>query len=205
MSLPNTTCSFQFAISLQLPICNFQFAMNNAMPTATATKPAQTRTSAASRQVIGSTFDAEFPENQLPSIYNAVKVESDQKGIKLEPDRRSAAAPRRRPRPLRGPGQHRRHGPRHGLHRHRLAGQGAGRQGHAGPRVQSASASRSTASGRSRPTTTGPSTAIRRPVTDLSTEDRNLRDRHQGDRSFDALRPRRQGRACSAGPDWARP
>jgi F-type H+/Na+-transporting ATPase subunit beta len=34
-------------------------------------------------QVIGSTFDVEFPESQLPPIYNAVKIESDQKGIKL--------------------------------------------------------------------------------------------------------------------------
>jgi len=28
-------------------------------------------------QVIGSTFDAEFPEDNLPAIYNAVKVEHD--------------------------------------------------------------------------------------------------------------------------------
>ncbi|MGE3778758.1 MAG: F0F1 ATP synthase subunit beta, partial [Pirellulaceae bacterium] len=34
-------------------------------------------------QVIGSTFDAEFAENQLPAIYNAVKVVSDRKGVKL--------------------------------------------------------------------------------------------------------------------------
>ena len=34
-------------------------------------------------QVIGSTFDAEFPEDQLPAIYNAVKIESEQKGVKL--------------------------------------------------------------------------------------------------------------------------
>jgi F-type H+-transporting ATPase subunit beta len=34
-------------------------------------------------QVIGSTFDAEFAEESLPAIYNAVKVESDHKGIKL--------------------------------------------------------------------------------------------------------------------------
>ena len=27
-------------------------------------------------QVIGSTFDAEFPEDQLPSIYNAIKVDT---------------------------------------------------------------------------------------------------------------------------------
>ena len=35
-------------------------------------------------QVIGSTFDAEFPEDQLPVIYNAVKVQSEQKGVKLD-------------------------------------------------------------------------------------------------------------------------
>ncbi|MBI83537.1 MAG: F0F1 ATP synthase subunit beta [Planctomycetaceae bacterium] len=35
-------------------------------------------------QVIGSTFDAKFPEDQLPDIYNAVKVSSDQKGVKID-------------------------------------------------------------------------------------------------------------------------
>jgi F-type H+-transporting ATPase subunit beta len=35
-------------------------------------------------QVIGSTFDAEFAEDQLPQIYNAVKVVSDHKGVKLD-------------------------------------------------------------------------------------------------------------------------
>lgn len=34
-------------------------------------------------QVIGSTFDAEFPEDKLPAIYNAVKVTSEAKGVKL--------------------------------------------------------------------------------------------------------------------------
>src|SRR6185295_17607063 len=35
-------------------------------------------------QVIGSTFDAEFPENHLPEIYNAVKIETDgTKGVKI--------------------------------------------------------------------------------------------------------------------------
>ncbi|MDR1382974.1 MAG: F0F1 ATP synthase subunit beta [Planctomycetaceae bacterium] len=32
-------------------------------------------------QVIGSTFDAEFPENNLPAIYSALKIDSEQKGI----------------------------------------------------------------------------------------------------------------------------
>ena len=31
-------------------------------------------------QVIGSTFDAEFPEDQLPAIYNAVKINTQQDG-----------------------------------------------------------------------------------------------------------------------------
>ncbi len=34
-------------------------------------------------QVIGSTFDAEFPEGHLPAIYNAVKIESETKGVKI--------------------------------------------------------------------------------------------------------------------------
>jgi F-type H+-transporting ATPase subunit beta len=34
-------------------------------------------------QVIGSTFDVEFPENRLPAIYNAVKVQGEYKGVKL--------------------------------------------------------------------------------------------------------------------------
>ncbi len=54
------------------------------MPTATPTKPAQKKNTGRVSQVIGSTFDVEFPENQLPPIYNAVKVESNQKGIKLD-------------------------------------------------------------------------------------------------------------------------
>ena len=34
-------------------------------------------------QVIGSTFDAEFPEHCLPNIYNAVKIVSERSGIKI--------------------------------------------------------------------------------------------------------------------------
>src|SRR5262245_62071651 len=34
-------------------------------------------------QVIGSTFDAEFAEGELPDIYNAVKIDSDTKGISI--------------------------------------------------------------------------------------------------------------------------
>ncbi len=35
-------------------------------------------------QVIGSTFDVEFPEDQLPPIYNAVKVDTEQKGVHVQ-------------------------------------------------------------------------------------------------------------------------
>src|ERR1043166_9135296 len=34
-------------------------------------------------QVIGSTFDVEFEEGHLPEIYNAVKFDSDYKGVKI--------------------------------------------------------------------------------------------------------------------------
>ena len=34
-------------------------------------------------QVIGSTFDAEFPEHQLPEIYNALTVQSDEGEVKI--------------------------------------------------------------------------------------------------------------------------
>jgi len=34
-------------------------------------------------QVIGSTFDAEFEEGKLPEIYNAIKIEAENKGVKL--------------------------------------------------------------------------------------------------------------------------
>ena len=35
-------------------------------------------------QVIGSTFDIEFADNHLPAIYNAVKVDGDNKGVKIQ-------------------------------------------------------------------------------------------------------------------------
>src|SRR5262249_40175844 len=34
-------------------------------------------------QVIGSTFDVQYPEDQMPAIYNAVKVVADNKGVKV--------------------------------------------------------------------------------------------------------------------------
>jgi len=35
-------------------------------------------------QIIGSTFDVEFEEGQLPAIYNAVKITSEHKGVKID-------------------------------------------------------------------------------------------------------------------------
>src|SRR4051812_26851040 len=35
-------------------------------------------------QVIGSTFDAEFPEDQLPSIYNAIKIDHSENGLTMK-------------------------------------------------------------------------------------------------------------------------
>ncbi len=34
-------------------------------------------------QVIGSTFDVEYAEGKMPAIYNAVRIESEQKGVKI--------------------------------------------------------------------------------------------------------------------------
>ena len=35
-------------------------------------------------QVIGSTFDAEFPEEQLPAIYNALKIDASANGTTIK-------------------------------------------------------------------------------------------------------------------------
>jgi F-type H+-transporting ATPase subunit beta len=48
------------------------------MATATATKNIGRIT-----QIIGSTFDVEYEEGSLPAIYNAVKIVSDHKGVKI--------------------------------------------------------------------------------------------------------------------------
>lgn len=53
------------------------------MSTVAPKKPAAKLNIGKITQVIGSTFDAEFPEASMPSIYNAVKVESNVKGVKL--------------------------------------------------------------------------------------------------------------------------
>ena len=47
------------------------------MPT-TPVSPTQTHAGRVT-QVIGSTFDAEFPEDHLPPIYNAVQIEAERR------------------------------------------------------------------------------------------------------------------------------
>ena len=56
------------------------------MPTTESTVSPSARTHNVGHvtQIIGSTFDVEFPGDRLPSIYNAVKIVSDRKGIKLD-------------------------------------------------------------------------------------------------------------------------
>jgi F-type H+/Na+-transporting ATPase subunit beta len=49
---------------------------------ATATKAAG-RTIGHVTQVIGSTFDVEFAEDSIPAIYNAVRIDSEKKGVSL--------------------------------------------------------------------------------------------------------------------------
>ena len=128
------------------------------------------RTSAASPRSSARRSTPSFPRTSCRRSTTPSRSTAEHKGVKLEPDRRGAAAPRRRPRPLRRPGQHRRPGPRHGLRRHRRAGHGARRQGHAGPRVQPARrADRRPRPGR-RPRSTGRSTATPPEVADLSTK-----------------------------------
>jgi F-type H+-transporting ATPase subunit beta len=57
------------------------------MSTSTAASPVTAKPSqnlGRITQVIGSTFDAEFPEDRLPAIYNAVKVVAEHKSVKLD-------------------------------------------------------------------------------------------------------------------------
>ncbi|HUT94568.1 MAG TPA: F0F1 ATP synthase subunit beta [Thermoguttaceae bacterium] len=52
--------------------------------TATPASDSATRNVGRITQVIGSTFDVKFPQDQLPGIYNAVKVEREHKGIQVK-------------------------------------------------------------------------------------------------------------------------
>ena len=108
-------------------------------PKATPVSPGTRRTtSGTSRKSSVRRSTSSSTKDKMPAIYNAVTHRVGAKGRQSPPDRRSAAAPGRRPRPLRRAGQHRRHGPRHGMCRHRQPREGAGRQGNARPGVQPA-------------------------------------------------------------------
>ncbi len=48
-----------------------------------ATAPAQDLSVGKVTQVIGSTFDVEFPESSIPAIYNAVRIDSERKGVTI--------------------------------------------------------------------------------------------------------------------------
>src|SRR5262245_56854339 len=50
---------------------------------ATATAPVTGQKVGRVIQVIGSTFDAEFGEEHLPAIYNALRVDVEHKGVKM--------------------------------------------------------------------------------------------------------------------------
>jgi F-type H+-transporting ATPase subunit beta len=53
------------------------------MPSTHKTSSAPAKNTGRVTQVIGSTFDAEFAEEALPKIYNAVTITSEHKGVKL--------------------------------------------------------------------------------------------------------------------------
>ena len=145
-------------------------------------------------QVIGSTFDAEFDEGKLPTIYNAVRVDSRIQGRYHSPDGGGAAAPGRQSRPLRCPRLDRRLGARHVGGRHRRARDCPRRQGNPGQGLQSAGrADRRQGAGKRCRIPTHPPPAAR--AFRAFFQDRGLRDRHQGHRSLDAAGARRQGRS----------
>jgi F-type H+-transporting ATPase subunit beta len=62
------------------PIANGKEAMS----TTTHEKKHKTGTIGHVTQIIGSTFDAEFPEDSLPEIYNALKIDREAKGVRVK-------------------------------------------------------------------------------------------------------------------------
>jgi F-type H+-transporting ATPase subunit beta len=54
------------------------------MSTATAAPSKTAQNIGRITQIIGSTFDVEFAEDRLPAIYNAVKIVSEHKGVKIK-------------------------------------------------------------------------------------------------------------------------
>ena len=68
-------------------------------------------------QIIGPVVDCEFEEKHLPPIYNSVIIEGETPAGQHPGDHRGAAAPGRKPGPLREHAADRRHGARHESHR----------------------------------------------------------------------------------------
>ncbi len=155
-------------------------------------------------QVIGSTFDAEFPEDHLPPIYNAVKIESDQKGVRLN---------------LTGEVQ------QHlGGGRVRCVALGSTDGMVRGMECVDTGSPVSVPVGKAtlgrvfnllgepvddrgpvKATEYWPIHREAPTVNDLSTKTEVVRDRHQGHRPADARSCAAARPGCSAGPDWARP
>ena len=80
----------------------------------TAGKPAAAHNIGRVTQVIGSTFDAEFPRTSFRASTTPAEDRRRAQGRHAASHRRGAAAPRRRQGAVRGPGLDRRPGPRHG-------------------------------------------------------------------------------------------
>ena len=154
-------------------------------------------------QVIGSTFDVEFREEHLPAIYNAVKISSEHKGVKVN---------------LTGEVQQHLGGGRVrcvalGITDGMVRGMdcidtGAPVTVPVGPATLGRvfNLIGEPVDGR------GPVNAEERwsihrdppPFDRPDDQDRTVRDRHQGDRPADAVRPRRQGRTVRRGRFWER-
>ena len=110
-------------------------------------------------EVIGPVLDVKF-EEKLPAIYNALEIQVPQEdGTSQPPGRRGAAASGRQQGARGGPRLHRRHRPRPGGRRHRRRHQRAGRRRHSRAASSTSSARPSMIAARSRPTSTGRSTA----------------------------------------------
>ena len=158
-------------------------------------------------QVIGSTFDAQFPEDQLPAIYNAIEVTLDQDGqaVKLYGEIQQHLGGG----VVRAVALGSTDGMRRGMEmidtggsRHR-----PGRRGSPRPRLQPPRpADRQQAIARQRRAQADPPRSTR--VRPAQPKDRNPPNRHQGHRPPLPVRSRRQDRPlrwCGCGQDRDHP
>ena len=154
-------------------------------------------------QVIGAVIDVRFPD-EIPAIYNALKVRIDSGDGHTRAGRRGAAAPRRRQGAGRRHGLHRRPRARHRGRRHRRAHDGAGRRGDAGPPHQRHRRHHRQRRSARRRSSTGPSTGRRPPSRSSTPRTRSSRPASRS--STCSPRTSRAARsASSAAPAWARP